>query len=81
MDTRHLRASHHLLVIEVRIKEADIVGYGTGKQLILLHDGSDLLAINPHTHGLQGDTIDDDLTARWIQQPEHDFQESRLSAA
>src|SRR5438445_4775924 len=37
MNAGQLRASDHQALIERWVKEADIVGYGSGQQLILLH--------------------------------------------
>src|SRR4051794_14504404 len=46
VDARKLRTGDHPLLVELGIKEADVVRNRAGEELILLHDRPDLLPIS-----------------------------------
>src|SRR5258705_4476457 len=81
VNTRNLGADDHPSLIKLWIEEANIIGDGTGEQLILLHDRRDLLPIVSRAKCLKRHAIDQDFTARRLEQAEQRLYECRLSAA
>src|SRR3569833_2574141 len=77
---REPRAFAHALELERRIEEGNVVGDGTGEQVILLHDGADQRPIGFDAELRDVGSAHPYLAAAHRQQAQHDFEQRGLSA-
>src|SRR5207248_5923087 len=79
VNSSQLRASYHPVLIERWIEKADVVGDGSGQQLIFLHYRAHLLAESSGSNHRKRNAIDQDLSTGRFQQSEHDLDQRRLA--
>ena len=74
-------AGLHPLNIECFVEAADVVGNGTGQELVVLHHHPDLITESSDIELSQRHAIDQDIAGGRSKQTKHDFNERRFSAA